>query len=42
MKDCLLVAMVSFGSQDCGFGLPPVFIRIEDPDIRGLYECLFQ
>ena len=38
MKDCLLVAMVSFGSQDCGFGLPPVFTRIEDPDIRGLFQ----
>lgn len=31
---CLQVGIISFGSNICGFNIPSVFTRIENPQIR--------
>lgn len=35
LKGCLQVGIISFGSIECGYDVPSVFTRIEDPAIRG-------
>jgi len=34
LKGCLQVGIISFGSIECGYPIPSVFTRIEDPAIR--------
>lgn len=34
LKGCLQVGIISFGNTECGFPIPSVFTRIEDPAIR--------
>lgn len=40
LKSCLQVGIISFGSTECGFSIPSVFTRIEDPAIRGFIRKL--